>query len=123
MPDNSNEPLLPIPSDLYSDIADAVDKVQDLRRTLKDLRDSYEVLDRSPEALRVDNLGDPIEQLELTNRVLGALHTADARLSLTDEALNRAHRAASRLSLTDAAADHRENQLTEQQQRRPRRTR
>lgn len=118
MSDNHNEPILPIPSELYTEIGKVEDRVRELRRDVRRLRNRYAELRQSPQSLRVDNLGKPMEPREAVEAAYQALDAAEFNLDDTSEAIGWAHSVGSRLSLTDAAAEHRE-QLLAQRQRSP----
>lgn len=111
MRENSNDPILPIPSDLYAEIGQVEDRVRELSRDVRRLRNQYSELQRSPESLRTDNLGRPIEPSVAVEDAYLSLDTAEFNLQYTVESLRCAHSAGSRLSLTDAAAEHREQLL------------
>ncbi|MVU79479.1 hypothetical protein GPX89_19800 [Nocardia sp. ET3-3] len=114
MHDNTNEQILPIPSDLYAEIGQIEERIYELRRDVRRLRNRYAELRQSPQSLRVDNLGQAIEPREAVEAAYQALDSAEFNLDDTSESLGWAHRAGSRLSLTDAAAEHREQQLAQQ---------
>ncbi|QBS40399.1 hypothetical protein [Nocardia sp. CS682] len=116
-----NEPILPIPSDLYRDIAGLQDRIDAVRADLTRTAMRYRELGQSPESLAVDNLGDPIEPAEANNRVLNGLQLTDCELQAAAEWLSTTSgRYASRLKLTDTADQHRERQIAQQRRRRTR---
>ncbi|MEU7141705.1 hypothetical protein ABZ942_19800 [Nocardia sp. NPDC046473] len=112
MPDNQNEPILPIPSDLYLEVGAVQDQLEDLQRKLLDLQQRYHELGQSPRSLDVDNLGDPISPLHATQNTEGWLASADSNLWRASEQLSRARGYASRLRLTAQACEEREQQLS-----------
>ncbi|WP_433562317.1 hypothetical protein ACQP1O_33200 [Nocardia sp. CA-151230] len=111
MPDNRNDQILPIPSDLYTEIGQLADRVYELRRDLRRIRNQYAELRQSPESLRTDNLGEPIDPREAVEAAYQGLDAAECDLANTGESISWAHGRASRLSLTDAACEHREQLL------------
>lgn len=116
MSDHRDEPILPIPSDLYWEVGEIQDQLTELQSKLLDLQHQYQELSRSPRSLDVDNLGEPISPLYAAQSTEGWLASADSNLWRANEQLTRARAYASRLRLTDHACEQREQQLT---QRRP----
>lgn len=116
MSDNTNDPILPIPSDLYLEMGELADQVDNLRNKLRKLDNRYRELRRAPAALDVDTLGKFITPEAAIDLTQGWLAAADENLSGASEEIGRAHGHASRLKLTDQAAEEREQRLT---QRRP----
>ncbi|UFS99098.1 hypothetical protein [Nocardia huaxiensis] len=115
MSHNGNDPILPVPSDLYNDIGGIEDRVRQLRRDIRVIRNQYAELRQSPDALRVDELGEPIAPTDAIGSAEHALQWAEYHLQDTSEAIDSAHQSASRLSLTEAACEHREQQLEQRQ--------
>lgn len=91
MSDNHNEPILPIPSELYTEIGKVEDRVRELRRDVRRLRNRYAELRQSPQSLRVDNLGKPMEPREAVEAAYQALDAAEFNLDDTSEAIGWAH--------------------------------
>ncbi|CAM4487195.1 hypothetical protein NONI108955_34345 [Nocardia ninae] len=121
MPDNDSDAVLPIPSDLYRDMAGLQDRIEVLRADLTRTLMRYRELGQSPDSLAVDNLGEPIEPAEANARVLHGLQLTDCELQAAAEWLSTTSgRYASRLKLTDTADQHRERQLARQRRRRTR---
>ncbi|QLY33965.1 hypothetical protein H0264_18570 [Nocardia huaxiensis] len=112
--DNRNEPILPIPSDLYDEIGHLGDRVQALRADITRIRHRYAELAQSPKSLRVDELGRPIDPREAVILTHQALRVIDRDLETVENGLRYAHGPASRISLTDTAAEHRNQQLAAQ---------
>ncbi|MFD0362733.1 hypothetical protein ACFQZZ_14915 [Nocardia sp. GCM10030253] len=117
MSDNTNEPILPIPSDLYREMAGVYDRINQVRDALIRLREPYFDLEATPQSLAVDNLGEPTTPTKATAVVLGELLIASAYLDRVEAAIDRARQPANRLKLTDQADQHRERQLAEQRPR------
>ncbi|MFI9406865.1 hypothetical protein [Nocardia sp. NPDC052316] len=113
MYDNQNEPILPIPSDLYLEVGEVQDQLDDLQRKLLDLQHRYHELTRSPRSLDVDNLGEPTSPLYAAQMTEGWLASADSNLWRASEQLSRARGYASRLKLTEQACQQREQQLAQ----------
>ncbi|MFJ9368779.1 hypothetical protein ACIRRA_30735 [Nocardia sp. NPDC101769] len=109
-----NEPILPIPADLYDEIGDLAERVQALRADVTRIRNRYAELAQSPKSLRVDNLGAPTDPREAVILTHTALRAVDRDLETVEKGLTYAHGPASRISLTDAAVEHREQQLAQQ---------
>ncbi|MFI6959907.1 hypothetical protein ACIBJI_41395 [Nocardia sp. NPDC050408] len=114
MSDNTNDPILPIPSDLYREIAGLYGHINQMRDQLNRIGERYVDLAHSPQALAVDNLGEPIEPIDANGAVLTALDDADTRLYWVETAIDEARKNASRLKLTDQADQERERRLAEQ---------
>ncbi|MFE3000732.1 hypothetical protein ACFXG4_37750 [Nocardia sp. NPDC059246] len=108
---NRNEPILSVPSELYDEIGQLGDRVRELRADITRIRGQYAQLAKSPNSLRVDELGAPTRPTEAVILTHTALRAADRDLETVEKAIGWAHGPASRISLTDAAADHREQQL------------
>ncbi|MFE3222920.1 hypothetical protein [Nocardia sp. NPDC059228] len=111
---NRNEPILPIPSDLYNEIGQLADRVQALRADVARIRGQYAELAESPKSLRVDELGAPTDPREAVILTHTALRAVDRDLETVEKGITYAHGPASRISLTDAAAERREQQLGQQ---------
>ncbi|MGW4849127.1 hypothetical protein [Nocardia brasiliensis] len=120
MTDTANEPILPIPSDLYLEVAEVQDQLAELQSKLLDLQHRYHELGRSPRSLAVDSLGEPISGLYAVQMTQGWLASADSNLWRASEQLAQARAHASRLRLTNQVSEQRERQLA---QRRPSTTR
>lgn len=114
MPDNTNDPILPIPSDLYRAVGKLHDRIDEMRDELVRIRTSYRALQRSPESLAVDNLGEPITPADATASVLTGLTTVSERLDGVERAVDEAHQPASRLKLTDQADKERDRRIAHQ---------
>ncbi|MGK8525163.1 hypothetical protein ACRS6B_28140 [Nocardia asteroides] len=94
------------PVDLYERLHNVDDRLFQLRREISAIRREYAALRRHPDALAVDNLGDPIDPADAALGAETALAMADEKLDAADILLSRARgRYATRLRLTDAAAD------------------
>ncbi|WP_280471828.1 hypothetical protein [Nocardia cyriacigeorgica] len=111
MPHNHNRELLPVPADLYTEIGELQDRVEELRRDLRRVRHAYSELELAPDSLAVDDLGAPVTPTEMTTAARAWLLRAESGLDRAEDGLSRAHTPASRLKLTEAAADLREQQL------------
>ncbi|WP_329405972.1 hypothetical protein OG563_30500 [Nocardia vinacea] len=114
MSDNTNEPILPIPSDLNREMAGFYEQINQMRDQLNWVSERYVDLAHSPQSLAVDNLGEPIEPIDANGAVLTALEDADQRLYRVEAAIDEARKNASRLKLTDQADQERERRLAEQ---------
>lgn len=112
MPDDTTDPILPIPSDLDQQAWDIKDAVTDVRRRVQDLQNHYRDLSQAPESLRTDDLGRPITAAEATNLTLTWLESADRALAAAEDGIRRTHAYTSRLSLTDQAFEERQQHLT-----------
>ncbi|PXX66930.1 hypothetical protein DFR70_103685 [Nocardia tenerifensis] len=121
MSEHRNEPVLPSPAKLYRQVGEVVDRIEELRTEVARLTKRYRQLAASPEALAVDDLGEPITAVEANDSVLNGLELADADLQAGAEWLNTTRaRHASRLKLTDTAGQQREQRLRAQQRGRTR---
>ncbi|MGY2093238.1 hypothetical protein [Nocardia gipuzkoensis] len=101
-----DEPIRTAPAELYERLHNVDDRLTRLRREISEIQREYAALRRHPDALAVDNLGDPIDPVEATFRTETALTLADEKLDAAGVWLSRARgRYATRLKLTDAAAD------------------
>ncbi|MFE9323542.1 hypothetical protein ACIHDR_19505 [Nocardia sp. NPDC052278] len=123
MPDDTNDPILPVPSELYQDLAEFYDHINQMRDQLNRVSERYVDLAHSPQSLAVDNLGEPIEPIDANGAVLTALDDADRRLCRVEAAIDEARKNASRLKLTDQADEHRNQQLEQQRRGTRRRSR
>lgn len=122
MPNNTNEPILPIPSDLDQQTWETREALQNVCRQVADLQKDYRALHSAPESLRTDDLGQPMDANEATNAALMWLDSSARALSAAQDGMRRAGSYTSRLSLTDQASEDREQQL-EQRATRYHRTR
>ncbi|QVI22910.1 hypothetical protein KHQ06_08080 [Nocardia tengchongensis] len=114
MSTNRDEQILPIPSDLYTEVGQVENRIEELRRDVRRLRNRYAELRESPESLRTDSLGRLIEPRQAVEEAYRGLDDAEFNLEYSAEASRWARNHASRLSLTDAAVEHREQLLAEQ---------
>lgn len=115
MPATNPEPILPIPSDLHEQTWAAAEALQSLRRQIGDLQQSYRELEGSPESLRTDTLGDPIDPATATSAAQMWLASTDRALSAADDGLRRASSYTTRLSLTEQACDEREQRIADRE--------
>ncbi|MET8428369.1 hypothetical protein [Nocardia sp. NPDC004860] len=106
-----NEPILPVPSELYDEIGQLGDRVRALREEVIRIRSQYAQLAKSPKSLRADELGTPTDPHEAVVLTHTALRAVDRDLETVEKGIGWAHGPASRISLTDAAVEHREQQL------------
>lgn len=114
MCNNTNDPILPIPSDLYREMAGFYEQIDQMRDQLNRVSERYVDLAHSPQSLAVDSFGEPIEPIDANGAVLTALEDADRRLYRVEAAIDEARKNASRLKLTDQADHERERRLAEQ---------
>ncbi|MEU4417315.1 hypothetical protein [Nocardia salmonicida] len=114
MPENTNEPILPIPSDLDQQTWDTRNALQSVCRQVIELQKGYRVLHSSPESLRTDELGQPMDAHEATNAALMWLESSARALSAAQDGMRRAGSYTTRLSLTDQASEDREQRLEAQ---------
>ncbi|MFI6368958.1 hypothetical protein ACIBG0_40305 [Nocardia sp. NPDC050630] len=114
MSDNADDRILPIPSDLYREIAAFYDQIGQMRDQLNRVSERYVDLAHSPQSLAVDSFGEPIEPIDANGAVLTALDDADRRLYRVEAAVDEARKNASRLKLTDQADQERERRLAQQ---------
>ncbi|WP_433193817.1 hypothetical protein ACQP1G_34230 [Nocardia sp. CA-107356] len=105
-----DDPILPVPSELYEDLGEVQERVEELYRDLARIRRSYEQLSRSPESLRVDDLGSPTTPLRASAHAQEWLTEAASSLRRTHAEIDTARGHGSRLALTDAACEHRDKQ-------------
>ncbi|MGW5572631.1 hypothetical protein ACWEVD_15615 [Nocardia thailandica] len=115
MPATSPEPILPIPSDLHEQTWAAAEALQRVRRQISELEQQYRELGHSPESLRVDNLGDPIDPATATSATQMWLASTGRALQAADDGLRRATSYTTRLSLTEQACDERDQRIADRQ--------
>ncbi|MFD6102652.1 hypothetical protein ACFWFQ_08290 [Nocardia salmonicida] len=109
MPENTKkEPILPIPSDLDQRTWQAREALDALRHQIQTLHEHYGELHNSPESLRTDNLGQPMQPSEATSAAQMWLASTGRALSAAEDGLRRANSYTTRLSLTDQASEERE---------------
>ncbi|WP_328712268.1 hypothetical protein [Nocardia salmonicida] len=113
MPENTTEPILPIPSDLDQQTWQAREALQNVRRQICELEKSYRALHGSPDSLRTDDLGQPTTPTETTSAALMWLASTGRALSAADDGMRRAGSHTTRLSLTEEACDERERRIDE----------
>ncbi len=114
MPENTKkEPILPIPSDLDQQTWEAREALDALRYQIQTLHTRYGELHKSPESLRTDDLGHPMEPHEATSAAQMWLASTDRALSAADDGLRRANSYTTRLSLTEQASEEREARVQE----------
>ncbi|MFC8385843.1 hypothetical protein [Nocardia sp. NPDC057272] len=111
MPENANEPILPIPSDLDKRIWQARAALDALRHQIQTLHERYGELHESPESLRTDNLGNPMEPSEATSAAQMWLASTSRALSAAEDGLRRANSYTTRLSLTEQASEERQDRV------------
>lgn len=113
MPATSPEPILPIPADLHAQTWAAAEALQNVRRQISELQHQYRELGHSPESLRTDTLGDPIDPATATNAAQMWLASTGRALQAADDGLRRATSYTTRLSLTEQACDERDQRIAD----------
>ncbi|MFI5716078.1 hypothetical protein [Nocardia sp. NPDC051750] len=103
--------ILPVPCDLYQELGELQDQAYQLHRRLLDVERSYLKLFHSPDALDVDNLGEPTSAHQKVTDVLDTIGASRHRLFDSASEIGRAHSHASRLKLTEQAAEEREQRV------------
>ncbi|MFD0000163.1 hypothetical protein [Nocardia sp. NPDC127526] len=120
MPKNHPDWIMPAPSELYDRLYEVTERIAELRREMAQIKLDYGRLHQKPEALAVDDLGDPIDPVQVTEEVMWDLQDADRELYSAAATVSRTRgKFATRLKLTDAAAEQRWQQLQQREQRTP----
>ncbi|MFE3195023.1 hypothetical protein ACFXHA_38875 [Nocardia sp. NPDC059240] len=117
MSDNRNDPIRTAPVELHERLYGLDERLAQVQRELTDIHHEYAHLHHHPDALDVDDLGEPLDPLVATEVTMHGLERANAALARAENFLSTVRgQYAGRLKLTDAAAE-------ELNQHRTRRTR
>ncbi|MEU4811885.1 hypothetical protein AB0H20_22000 [Nocardia fluminea] len=115
MPDNTHEPILPIPSDLDQQTYRVQDAIEEARRQVIELHCRYTDLAQAPDALRTDTIGADTTPTEATNGALMWLESTNRALFAAQDGIGRARNHTSRLSLTEQACDERDQRIADRE--------
>ncbi|MGW5751285.1 hypothetical protein [Nocardia rhamnosiphila] len=114
-PEKSTDfPILPVPSDLYTELGELSDQLRQVQRTVRAVEARYLELGGHLDALDVDTLGESTTPDQEVDRCLEALEETRFAFDRAGRWLDAAHVHSSRLKLTDQAAEDRERRVAAQ---------